>query len=451
MKRLIICVLCSALILALNRFDICAAAKNNNSALEPDQAVNLALAADWSLQAAKLELEIAQKEFETSKRILSVGGKYYVPKPGAGDWQTPQQSLSVTSGGIYDASDYHIYSKWSITYTPGVAADDYLLSVNPFHLGYEQGNKQKELNYIQKKLKYENTRIKVIADVRNAYAAAFQKEELAKLAVENLGLFEEQLKKTNSLFALGKIPRLDLFEAEQRVHEARVRQVSAGLLHEAGLAKLSSVLQKEDLKGFVLNGESLKWTTSEKIDLQTTINQYLENSLDIRAAELGVKIAKIQLLMESSYLLKNINLGIEQIVSKTGNDKTIYSIGFNGALDDSYFRDRQGAQKALEAAKLNLNVIIRKSQTDLTEAYRNWRIMELNLAPMQEALNIAKERLRITGVKYENGLASGSDVNQAAIFLIDAEKAYWDTWIGLQQARESFYQAVGGNLIYNEK
>ncbi len=453
MKRLLKYVLClSWLIIIFGCSRLYAAETEQTGILESQQAVNQALEFDLSLQAAKLELETAEKDLGAAKRILNLAGGYSLKKDENG-WLSPSQNYVISSGGTYDSNNQ--INKWVIAYTPANDTIDYNynLTLYPLNMGYEKSIKTAELNYVNKILAYENARIKLIAGVRNAYAEAVQKEELSKLAAEDLDLLREQLRKTETLYNIGKIPRLDLLDTQQQVKAAEVKKINAELYRQAGLLKLSTLMGKEELNGSVLQGETLIWANTDRIDLQATTDQCLNNGFDIKAASLNIRVAKIQQFMDSCYLLHNLNIGMEVNKPKNtgGNTETIFSVGFWGQLDDSYIRNQQASQKKLDAAKFNLETIIRNKQTQITEAYRLWKIMELNLSPMRESLNIAKERLRIASLKYENGMASGSDVNQARMMLTRAEEDYWNLWLGLQQARESFYQATGGNPVIKPK
>jgi outer membrane protein TolC len=453
LKRLITLAFGMIFVLGMSRFGILAAAQTNNSILETKQAEEEALAADLSLQAAKLDLEIAQKDWEAARRILSAGGFYSAQQTSTGDLSLAQ-GLSLNSGGTFDSSAGNVYSKWAVTYTPGDSDSNtgiYNLNCYPFNLNYEKSIKTAELNLANKYLGYENTRIKLIMDVRNLYAEVVQKEEIRQLAGQNLELVKDQLKKSNSLFTAGKIPRLDVMDIEQQVKAAETKLVSADLNHQAGLLKLSALLRNDNLSGLALRGESLAWAVADQIDIQGTIAQCLKNSPELKTALLNVEVARLQNLTDAFYLLKNINVGAGFYKDKTGNDVTFYRLGFTGSLDDEYFRNKNASRKRLEAAQFNLEVADRNKRAQILETYRNWKIMELNLAPMQESLNIATERLRIAQMKYENGMASGSDVNQANLTLTQAQENYWNTWLSLQQARESFYQATLGNTIFKRE
>lgn len=453
MKRCLKFVFCLLLVLGVAQISVWANETKSVNTLDSQNAVNQALDADLSLKAAKLDLDVAQQNFESSKRFLNLAGGYSTSKNDSNGWQSPNQYVVISSGAVYDPSN--INPKWVVNYTPSNdLADpskdsvDYKLTVYPFNMGNEKNVKSAELNYVNRCLAFENTKIKLITDVRNAYAEAVQKEELYKLAILDLELSRDQLKKTNVLYTVGKIPRLDLMDAEQQVKAAEAKLNTADLDQQAGLLKLSTLLRRDDLQGVALQGETLIWATTAKINLPATIESYLKGGFDVKAAELNVKVAKIQLMMDSYYLLKNFSFGVESNNSAKNGNITSYNIGFSGQLDDTYCREHNSSQKKLDSAQLNLEVITRNKKTQIIDAYRSWQIMELSVAPMHEMLNIALERLRIVNLKYENGMASGTDVNQARMLLTKAQEDYWNTWFNLQKARETFYQAVAGNPIY---
>lgn len=446
MKRMIFLVWSVLFGLLINPYLILAEESTNHNILETKQAEEAALTADLSLQAAKLDLEVARKDWEAAKRILSVGGYYNFQS----DWDNPSQGVIVNSGGTFDSSS----SKWAFTYTPidsDLNTSRYNLTYYPFNLNCEKSMKTVELNLANKYLAYENTRIKLIMDVRNAYAEAVQKEELYQLAIQNLALIKDQLKKSNALYETGKIPRLDVMDIEQQVKAAEIKLVSTELNRRASLLKLGTLLNRDNLAGPGLKGESLMWAVPDKIDIQATIAQCLKNSPELKTAVLNVELAKLQDLMDSFYLLKNISVGAGFYKKPSGEDTSFYALGFRGSLDDQNFREKQASRKRLEIAEFNLKVANRNKETQLLDAYRNWKIMELNLAPMQESLNIAKERLRIALLKYENGRASESDLNLANLVLTQAQENYWNTWLNLQQGRETFYQATSGNPVFRQE
>lgn len=419
--------------------------------LDVKQAEEEALKSDLSLQAAKLDLEVAKKELDSVKRLISVGGYYNLQSNDPGN---PTQGLMANSGGSLDTSNTNSFSKWTLVYTPtGTDQNNnnisgiYSLTCYPFNLNYEKSVKTGELNQANKNLAYENTRIKLIMDVRNAYAEAVQKEELYQLAVQNLALVKDQFKKSNALYEAGKIPRLDVMDAEQQVKASESKLVSADLNRRAGLLKLSTLLNNDQLTGIGLKSDSLGWAVTDKIDIEGTIAQCLKISPELKTALLSVELAKLQNLMDSFFLLKNINVGVNLYQDSAGVNNSVYKVGFTGPIDDQNIREKKASRKRLEVAEFNLKVATRNKETQIQETFRNWKIMELNLVPMRESLNIAKERSRIALLKYENGRASESDINQANLLLTQAQESYWNVWLSLQQARESFYQAASGNPV----
>lgn len=451
--RQVLILILLVVILTVGQVAILAADATTATVLDAKQAEDEALAADLSLQAAKLDLEIARNDWDGARQLFSVGSYYYnVNTNGSGQWEAPSQEISINSGGTFDSSTNNVFSKWWIDITPPTYStgytSDYYLNAYPFNFYYEGSIKTAELNYSAKNLTYETIRIKLITDVRNAYAAAFQREKLYQLAGEDLDLLKDQFQKSQLLYDAGKIPRLDLLDAEQQVKAAQAKLASADLNRQAGLLDLSTLIHQDNLTGVVLKGETLNWAATEKIDLQGTIARYLKTGPEVKPALLNVDIARFQNLTDASYLLKYIFVGAGIYKDSSGNPYMIYKLGFTGPLDNEYLRDKQRSNKQLEAARFNLAVLNRNKQTQIMDAYHNWQIMELSLGPLQDSLDIAKERLRIVLLKYESGIASGTDVNQANLTLTESQENYWNAWLNLQQARESFYQAVSGNPVF---
>jgi outer membrane protein TolC len=443
-----------------------AAEPENNQVLTLEQAIDQALTEDLTLKSAKLKVEIAESQLKGAKRIIGVSGNYSLSSTDSGGWQEGSKSITISPG----QNSYN--PKISLTYTPDTMlspsiynyslfpptivaeaeyGDIFSLSCSPFDLSYEKGIKQQELALVSQLMNYENVRLKLIADVRNIYSEMIQKDGLYKLAQEDLELAKDHLRRTNTLFNIGKIPKLDLMDAEQQLKAAEAKLASADLNYQAALLKLNILLRKDYQKGLVLTENGADRGKADQINIEATIENTLKNASDIKAAVLNVAIAKIQLIEDSTYFAKGLKFGISLKKYDNGPDSTTYSISFSGPLDDTYFRERNVSKKQLEAAQLDLEVAVRNKQTMILETLRGWKILELNLGPMQESLNIAKERLRIATVKYEAGMASGTELNQVRGALATAEEAYWGTWYQLQQAREQFYQMIWGNPVLKQE
>lgn len=466
MKRYCTLGLCFIIILGLFQGVALAAGAENDQALTLEQAMEQALAEDLTLKSAQLKVEVAESQLKAAKRIIGISGNFGMSKTDSGDWEESSKNISLYPG----QNPYT--SKLLLTYTPDSTlsppifnysvfppvpvadaeyGDVFSLSCSPFDLSFEKGIKQQELALASQIANYESARIQLITNVRNTYSEMIQKDGLYKLAQEDLELAKDHLRQTNTLFNIGKIPKLDLMDAEQQLKAAEAKLASADLNYQAALLKLNILLRKDYQKGLVLTENSGNQVKADQINIEATLENTIKNAPDIKIAVLNVAIAKIQLLQDSTYLAKDLKLGISLKKFDNGSDSTTYSLSFSGPLDDTYFRDRNIAKKQLETAQLDLEVAVRNKQTMILETLRGWKILELNLGPMQESLNIAKERLRIATVKYDAGMASGTELNQVRQILAQAEEAYWGTWYQLQQAREQFYQAVWGNPVLKQE
>lgn len=70
---------------------------------------------------------------------------------------------------------------------------------------------------------------------------------------------------------------------------------------------------------------------------------------------------------------------------------------------------------------------------------------ELSLEPAMKAIDMAKERPRIINLKYNNGMASGSEVIQTRQALAQAQQTYWESWQNFSKPEKSSIRQYGEN------
>lgn len=425
--------------------------------LTPDQAVSETLATDSSLRAAQLAMEVAWDEYNAARRILSIGGSYSQSRidPGAVDNST--KSLMINSGGTPGDSS----AWWSLSairndgssvmesIPPG---DTYSLNLTPFNLSQALSIKSKEVALTGKTLAYETTKITLSTGIRTTYAEVVEKAALLVIAREDLDLAKAHLKQVNVFYNVGKIAKLDLMDAEQQVKAAEAKQAGADLSYQTALLKLSIALGRQDLKGFTFRSETLTGSGADQIDIRQTLDRCLKDSPEVKSFQTQMELAGLNLRMAYFFQLSGLQLGVSVNKPKDPpigepQDITTYTLKIQGALDDSPLRNLNTAKKNFKAAQDTLDFTVKNMQTKVLDSLRLWKMAELSLEPMDQTINVAKERLRIANLKYDNGMASTSEVNETRKALIASEEAYWQSWYGMIQAREGFFQAVWGNPV----
>lgn len=423
--------------------------------LTPDQAVDQALATDSSLQAAKLAMEVAGDEYNAARRIFSIGGSYSQSQiqSDQGNTDGSTKSLMINSGGTPgDAGAW-----WSLSATQSDASTSmdsqpgqtYSLTLSPFNLSQAVNTKSKEVALAGKTLAYETAKINLSTGIRITYAEVVEKAALLQIAREDLDLAKAHLKQVNVFYNVGKIAKLDLMDAEQQVKAAEAKLARADLAYQTVLLKLCIALGKPDLKGYTFRSEALTGIGADQIDIQQTLDRCLKESPEIKNYKTQMELAGLNLRMAYFFQLSGLQLGASVYKPKDAPNEeiTTYTLKIQGALDDSPFRNLAMAKKNLKAAQDTLDFTVKNMQTKILDSLRLWKMAELSLEPMDQTINVAKERLRIANLKYDNGMASTSEVNETRKALVASEEAYWQSWYSMIQAREGFYQAVWGNPV----
>ncbi len=427
-----------------------------------DDAVSAALAADLNLQKAQKELEVAASELGIQQRWFTVEGRInYAKKQNLDPQNALDQNDSLTSGVVLDSG-----GKWALSAEKVFSNDTLIenetgtllgLNYKPFSLTKDLNTLTKKSLYYNKIYAFEAARIDLIIRVRKAYAKALQKKSLFELTSENLKLTKVHLDHTKSLFKAGKVAKLNLLEAKQEVKAAENELIKAKLEKEAALLSLGLIVgQNHALQDFTLDKKGLYWAETKAIDPERTMKRMVSESPELKLAEVNLALKEKKLRNAQLYHLANLELGVSYFKpdnpSAAGiNQQTKYSVGISGPLDNLLGRQLSNTQKEKEAAGLSLEDSIKEQQLKIIDTLRQWKTTELMLGPMKDSVEISKEKLRIVTIKYNNGMASGSDVINERRLMNGNEKAYWQSWLNMQFAREEFYRTVWGKPVFKDK
>jgi outer membrane protein TolC len=426
-----------------------AANEEENVVLLPETAVKTATAINASLKEAELNLKIAQDELEEVKKSFGVSGGFAKEKiKTIYEGETSDEKESAVSGKVTITPQLELegqYSKDQKTAT---------LNYTPFTLAKKIDIKNKEQNVVTKQLAYISARLKVITDVRNAYADLFQKEKLLQLTYENLQLAKDHLKITHNFFNLGKVLELDMMEAEQAVKVAEVKVTSAELYRMAARDKLADLLGMNNVDGITVDGDALPKNSFAQVDLDNTIARCIKESPEIQEQAIAQELANLNLILVKWSWAKDLQIYASRDKSKESYagiityDEVTYSLGVNVPLYQSTWTNEvKLAMKNVAVVKAQQEQMLQRIKNQLQDAYREWKLLELSLTPLEQTIVIDRERLRIMNSKFENGVVSGTEVNRARQDLADAEQDYWQAWLNRQQAREAFEQAALGYVV----
>ena len=430
-------------------------ANNTNFSLET--MISQGLANNLELRQAQLDLEVSRKINQQNQRFASLIGNANLDYLQADQIFTKNSDFGVTiiSGDTLDPA----IANWSLSLNhledelAENISDTYSLKYAPFKFDQKINTLETKLNLANAQNFYQITRINTITKIRTLYAESYQRSILLKLANEHLQLTKDSLKQSNSLFKAGKISRLELQTTEQEEKAATNQLEIAELNYEAALSRLGVAIGEPHLTlDQPLNLEpTLNWGNSSQINLNSTLAKIRENSPELKIVQIELQLAKLRLQQASLCQLSGLELGVSHNVPKATNDTnektTTYSLGISGSLDDLIFKNISHQKKTFASSNNKLELILKTGEAKLLESFQAWKIAELSLKPLQEAWDLAKERLRVISLKFEKGMSDNSEVIEARQALAEAEANYWQTWLELIQARENFYELSWGNPV----
>lgn len=158
----------------------------------------------------------------------------------------------------------------------------------------------------------------VTLNVISAYLQALYCEELIKVAEEQLRLSTVELDRRHQLLDAGKIPELDVTEAESQVAQDRLSLVEAKNNHTLALVDLAQLLELETVDGFdiaPLADESMPLLSPDEVYRNALQRNHsiVASQRSIDAADKGIALAKTGYLPTLSF-----NAGIGSSFYKVG-------------------------------------------------------------------------------------------------------------------------------------
>ncbi len=276
---------------------------------------------------------------------------------------------------------------------------------------------------------YESAKDDVTLNVIAQYLQVLYNQEIYKVALEQLNLSRTELQRRRDLLEAGKIPELDLIQAESQVAQDELTAVTAQNDCTMALLNLTQLLELPTAEGF----EVLPVNESEQRMLpsaETVYSTALGINHGILASEYGVKAArKYTKVAKSGYLpTLSFNAGIGSNYYKTSGfnnegfgpqmrHNLSKSLGFSLSIPIfDAFSTRNSVRRArlqeisatlqLDQAKNELYKTIMQAHTQAIAADKRRESSEIASRSTLAALDAMRE-------KYNYGKATATEFEQA--------------------------------------
>lgn len=391
-----------------------------------EQCINYAYEHQTSMLNAAIDQKIAEAKV---KETIGIG----LPQiSGTADLQDfLKVPTSLLPGEFFNQPGTYVPVKFGVKYNSSLGASvNQLIFDGSYLVGLQASKTYKELS--QKT--FNRTKIETNVAVTKAYYMVLVSNKQLDLLNANITQLKEQLDQTSALFENGFAEKIDA---------DRLRVIYNNLLTEkqniqrslgVGITTLKFQMGMPVTEYLTLSG------TIEDVKLdKTVINKdttAYQNRIEYSLAETAIKLNQLDLKRYKSQYLPSLSAfgnGSYQFQNDNFNDlydKSFPTVVVGLRLNVPIFSGGQRYQKVKQA-----EFAVQKSQNDLFQAKNsinldiensitNYTNSINSLESQQRNLDLANEVLRVTKIKYEQGVGSSIEVTQAQTSLKEAENNY---------------------------
>ena len=190
------------------------------------------------------------------------------------------------------------------------------------------------------------------------------------------------------------------------------------------------------------------WTVFHDPVLSRLVKQAVTDNLDLKKARARLLEARAKRLMSQSGLYPTLNSSASFTKSRNNNTETnLYNIGFDAGWELDIFggvrRSVEAATADLEARKEDLRDILVTLLAEVAQNYIDVRTYQTRLTLTSDNIKIQAESLQLIKSRYESGLATDLDVQQATYSLENSRSQLPSLRTGLENAMNSLALLLG--------
>ncbi|WP_068944122.1 TolC family protein [Chryseobacterium timonianum] len=411
-------------VIALSLFvGIANANAQEKKTLSLDEAVQLGIqnSKNLKIDAAKIEEATADLLEAKNRQLpeLKISGSYmYLPmKP------TVDMKLGGAAGGaggpeihqvLYGSANLSvpIYSGGRIKY--GIQSAKYLVEAS--------------------KLSTENDKTAIAYNVAQAYNNLFKANQSIKVFEENLAASQKRDETFLKMENNGLIARNDRLKANLQTSNIELQLLEAKNNYNIANINMDLLLGLPDNTELEVDQNYIE-EGSEVKPVDFYINEARENRKDLqalvqqrKAAELGTKAAKAENLPSIAFTGGYVAADIPKFLTVYNALNVGIGISYNLSniwKENSSLRQSQAREKQLAATDELLNDNIK---LDVNREYQNTDFSKKRISVFEKSAEQANENYRITKNKYDNGLATMTE-------LLDADAAQISANVGVINAK----------------
>ena len=377
-----------------------------------DSCISYAISHNLTVKSRELNVKTAELDIIEAK-------DQFLPNVGAGAQQSFSFGRGLTADNMYANRNTSQFG-WSVS-----------MSVPLFQgLRNVRSLEYSKVNFRQVLAQLESVKDDITLSVIAQYLQVLYYEEIYKVAVEQVRLSKIELERRQELLSAGKIPELDMLQAEAQVAKDELTMVTSLNDWNLALLDLSQQLELETAEDFSILPLEDEGISLPLPSVESVYEAALNNNNSIIASRLGIEVAaKYLKLTKTGYLpTLSFSAGLGSSYYKTsgyvnenfGNQmkhNLSESLGFslNIPIFDS-FSTRNSIRKAkvqqlsaeiqLKDVELQIYKSIQQAHAQATAAEKRFHSSDI----AERTTGLALEAMR---EKYNYGKANATEFEQA--------------------------------------
>lgn len=393
------------------------------------EAVDLTLAYNKALKINKEKIEQAalntREAYERRLPSASISGSYlYLPV---------QPNITMKNGG--DSAAGGGPSVHQAMY--GIANVSY-----PIYTGGKLKYGIESAKYLEEavKLDADNDREAIIMNTVNACINLYKAYQAIELVKENLATAQQRVKDFTNLEKNGLLARNDLMKAELQTSNTELSLLDAETNYKLASVNMNLMMGLPEQTQLIPDRTGLALPTEIK-----TLDDYeqdaLKNRKDIsalgyreKAAGVGIKNAKADYYPSLALTGGYVAADIPKLLSITNAVNIGVGVKWDiGSLWKTKTKIAE-AKSTLQQVKLNEEQLNDAVKMQVNQAYEAYLLTQKKIQVYEKAVEQATENYRITKNKYDNALATTTD-------LLDADVALLQSKLGVTNAKADSFLA----------
>lgn len=400
-----------------------------------EQVIQIALEANLDIKTSIQETEAAEYERKMSRT------NFYPTLNTTYQYQRNEKEVSSPFMGIITPEDEYTLSA-SIT--------------QPLFTGFSITNqyKRSELNLDLTKANKKRVRQDVVIEATKAYFEILKAEKFLAVSKESVRQVSVQTDVVNNFYQVGMSPLNDLLESQVLLANAK-QQVVISRSNLVVARSYMNVLLRRPVHQPIFVVDMLDYKPVE-FDLDFCIRTALEKRVELKMSDIEIELAEKDILLAKKTYYPTVNLrgsyyrfgtswdvsggdGIDE--EDTWDIRAVASWDFWDWGKTSYGAREKKSRRS--QAILNRSKIEDGIQLTVTQAYLEMKTSEKNINTLETAIEQAKENVRISEERYQEQVATSTDVLTAQTLLFRTMNNYYRALYDFQIAKASLYREMG--------